>query len=277
MLYQIDYQISLDQISDLVFSLDVTGNFLYVNRAIEKILGYEVDMLIGQHLSKFLTAESWQTVQRLFQSHIRFNREVTVPLSFIKADGRIAILEVKAVPIAQDNKIVAIQAICRDITEKVRLEEQLKQERWQAQVLYEITTILNQPLGPEDLAGACLDRLCEFLGVPIGHIRSFDPRARTAPMIVGRGLSANYITEENASPFNIEDSPLYTSLCQGNSLVIENFEQDPRLPRRKLLRDGVKSAVYVPIKSRERSLLGFLDLASREYNYFKPEILPFLE
>ena len=276
-MYQIDYQISLDQLSDLVFSLDVPGNVLYVNRAIERILGYSPDTIIGQHLSKFLTAESWQTVQRLFQSHIRFNREVTVPLSFIKADGRIAILEVKAVPIAQDNKIVAIQAICRDITEKVRLEEQLKQERWQAQVLYEITTILNQPLGPEDLAGACLDRLCEFLGVPIGHIRSFDPRARTAPMIVGRGLSANYITEENASPFNIEDSPLYTSLCQGNSLVIENFEQDPRLPRRKLLREGVKSAVYVPIKSRERSLLGFLALASREYNYFKPEILPFLE
>ena len=143
MLYQIDYQISLDQLSDLVFSLDIPGNVLYVNRAIEGSLGYPVELIIGQHLSKFLTAESWQTVQRLFQSHIRFNREVTLPLSFIKANGRIAILEAKAVPIAQDNRIVAIQSVCRDITEKVRLEEQLKQERWQAQVLYEITTILS--------------------------------------------------------------------------------------------------------------------------------------
>src|SRR3972149_6465336 len=153
MLYQIDYQISLPQLSDLVFSLDVPGNVLYVNRAIERILGYSPDTIIGQHLSKFLTAESWQTVQRLFQSHIRFNREVTVPLSFIKADGRIAILEVKAVPIAQDNKIVAIQAICRDITEKVRLEEQKQQEREVARALRESAFIVVNHPGPEDLAG----------------------------------------------------------------------------------------------------------------------------
>jgi PAS domain S-box-containing protein len=274
---QVEHKILLDQISDIVFSLDVPGHIIYVNKAVEKVLGYQVERLIGEHVSTILLPESWQEIQYQFQINIKFGREVIVPTSFKKADGDLAILETKAIPVFQGGKIVAIQGICRDITEKVQLEEMLKQEKWQAQVLYNISAILNQPLELEELLRLCLDKLCEYMAVPIGYIRSFDFDAGTTRLLVGLGLSEKYVSEEKTFPIKLVESSFYTRLSQGNSIIIKDFEKDPQLPRKKLLYEGVKSAVYIPIKPREGSPIGILTLASREKGHFKPEILPFLE
>jgi len=274
---QLEYQISLDNISDIVFSLDLPGNIHYINRAVEGILGYQVEDLIGQHISKILSPESWQEVQRFFQLYIRHNREVTAPLTFIRNDGAPVILETKALPITQEGRIVAIQGTCRDITEKVQLEQQLKQEKWQTQILYDISAILNLPLELKDLLQRCLDKLCDYLAVPIGHIRSFDLEAGTAQLVVARGLSERYVRTEESTPIRLYDSLFYTQLSQGNPVIIENYEEDGSLPRKKLLEEGVKSAIFIPIKSREKKTLGILTLASKEYRSFRASILPLLE
>jgi len=126
--------------NDMIFTLDLLGNFTSINRAAYASFGYRVEELLGKGLQDVLTPESFEYAMTTLQRAVAEKSDLMgiQPWEFegLKKDGTKVLLEVRARLILEDGNVMGVQAIARDITErkqseeeKVFLQEQLRQSQ----------------------------------------------------------------------------------------------------------------------------------------------------
>ena len=105
------------------------GIITMVNEALEKMLGYSKDDLIGQHSMKLSPKEKTyqergkQIFSRLFKEGVIFGEKMT----WLKKDGSLVDVEVNAALLKDNNgEITGSVSNIRDITEKKKFQETLK-------------------------------------------------------------------------------------------------------------------------------------------------------
>jgi PAS domain S-box-containing protein len=112
--------------ADLVFRLDKTGHIEYVNPRVHELYGYQVDELIGKHLTVTTPPEelprAMETISRVLRGESVWDFEIN---QMDKA-GRIIPMEINAVPVRKDDQIVGLQGIMRDVTRRKQIEETLR-------------------------------------------------------------------------------------------------------------------------------------------------------
>ena len=112
---------------DVIFVLDLAGNFVAVNKAAERISGYRRSELLGMNIAELLdppqAAYVFERIQRALGGETR--AEFELPLR--ARDGRQLYLDVSAQLEFRHGRPAAIQGIARDITERKQLEERLRQ------------------------------------------------------------------------------------------------------------------------------------------------------
>lgn len=115
--------------SDFVYVLDMQGHLTSTNKAAERLLGYSRAELIGMPLAKLLPPESLARSRQMRTSKETGTAWTTYELEVLTKDNRRVPLEVSSRLIYRDGKPVGIQGIGRDMTERKRAEEVLKQAR----------------------------------------------------------------------------------------------------------------------------------------------------
>jgi PAS domain S-box-containing protein len=116
----------LDSSPEAILICDTRGNFLYGNRVAQKIMGYSSEELVGKNWQKnfALSEESLSKGVRLMELSAR-KRTGPNEFELVGKDGSHTFVEVSTYPIGQRDKVEII-SIARDITERKRLEEQLR-------------------------------------------------------------------------------------------------------------------------------------------------------
>jgi len=127
---------AIEQASEGVMLLGMDGLIVYVNPAMERITGYPVKDIMGKgpFSSNAVTgdryAHIWQTIKR--------GESWSGQISTKKTDGTLYILDVAITPLQdRDGALTGSVAVCNDVTEKKKLEEQL----WQSQKMEAIGTL----------------------------------------------------------------------------------------------------------------------------------------
>ncbi|WP_018153103.1 putative bifunctional diguanylate cyclase/phosphodiesterase [Leeia oryzae] len=128
----------VDQSPDLIYTLDKEGNFIFVNRRFETLLGYDPNELIGLHYSTVLYDEDRERVQYAFNERRvgeRATSNFEVRLKGKQQDVRhfdnrmiVTILSSQGVYSEQDHHAphyVGTSGVARDITERKRAEEMI--------------------------------------------------------------------------------------------------------------------------------------------------------
>jgi len=112
--------------NDMIFTVDLLGNFTTVNRAAYTSLGYRVEELLGKNLGDVLAPESSKYAMATLQRAMAEKSDLmeTQPWEFegFKKDGARMLLEVRARLILEDGNIMGVQGIARDITERKQAE-----------------------------------------------------------------------------------------------------------------------------------------------------------
>lgn len=113
--------------SDLIYTIDLTGKFLSVNRAGERLSGYTREELLNMTTDQLVSGGGQKEFTRqMLDRKMSGEMQMTVyPIQITTKDGRLVSLEVSTRLIYENGEPVAIQGMARDITERRRLEEQL--------------------------------------------------------------------------------------------------------------------------------------------------------
>ena len=122
------YRDLFENATDLIATADLHGVLTNVNRAFVETLGYSKAELIGKPLSELVPAESHEQMRRARADKLSTISAATVyehPL--IAKDGHRVHVEVATRLIQIDGRPVGVEAICRNISERRSLEEQLQQ------------------------------------------------------------------------------------------------------------------------------------------------------
>lgn len=121
---------TIESSSDIIYTHDAAGRFLSVNRAGERILGYKRDELIRLRLADVLVPEQRDLAHELTQLRLRGNAPRNLELVFVTRTGDRVALEV-TMSVLEDGTgtVTGIQAVAHDVTQRVRLNNQLREAR----------------------------------------------------------------------------------------------------------------------------------------------------
>jgi len=146
---------------DVIFTLDLRGNFTSLNRAAERVSGYKRSELLGASVNRLLEPEAARYVAERIQRALGGETTAEFELPILTKDGRRVFLDVSARLQFVNGRPAGVQGIARDITERKRLEEQVRQtQRLEAigelagGVAHDFNNLLSAILGYADLLKA---------------------------------------------------------------------------------------------------------------------------
>jgi PAS domain S-box-containing protein len=127
------YRDLFDNASDLVCVTDLAGSFVYVNRAWHNATGYSDDELRRMCLADLVQPEQHASLSDAYARVLAGETVSHLDLTFLTCDGSAVTVEGSASSILKDGAPVMVRGIWRDVTERKRVEEQLRRaERMQA-------------------------------------------------------------------------------------------------------------------------------------------------
>ncbi len=141
------YRLLAENASDVIWTVDMNGNFNYVSPSVEKLRGYTVEEVLQQSLDQALTPESIKKFNVAKENLLKIIAH-DVPLDKLKRltrnrfqleqpckNGSTVWTEVEtSLLIDMNKKIIGIQGVSRDITESQKYEKELLAARSTAEI-----------------------------------------------------------------------------------------------------------------------------------------------
>lgn len=123
-----EFRTLAENMPDNVVRWDREGRYVYLNRALEHLLGKRLDQIVGQRPSEAFTDGRFEPLQTAVEKLVSSEGgTVIVPLALQTGDGQMAFHEVKLVAERNDaGEVVGVLGIGRDMTEIKRIEESLR-------------------------------------------------------------------------------------------------------------------------------------------------------
>jgi two-component system sporulation sensor kinase A len=112
--------------SDAIYTLDKKGNFVTVNHKAEEITGFKREEFIGKSFRKIIPLKSLPKAIRGFLDVIR-GKEIRLELELKTAAKKTILVEVTSKPLVIEGKTVGTLGIVRDISERKKTEEALRE------------------------------------------------------------------------------------------------------------------------------------------------------
>jgi len=119
-------RILLENTYDIIFQLSPLGVIQYVSPKVKEIYGYEPEDLIGKHLKKTTPVSELPRALKVLKSALSGKAISNFEINQLNANGRIVTVEINGAPVRKDGKIIAVEGIMRDVTERKREAEEAK-------------------------------------------------------------------------------------------------------------------------------------------------------
>ncbi len=126
------YRALFEQASDPIMVTDFKGNFLDVNESFCKLFGYLKSELMGMNISRLIDAEQLKAAPINF-ARIAAGDHVFSRRSMVHKDGHIVEVEANTKKISE----TSILAIARDITERIKVENELAESENRLRTIFE--------------------------------------------------------------------------------------------------------------------------------------------
>jgi PAS domain S-box-containing protein/putative nucleotidyltransferase with HDIG domain len=282
------YRDLIENANDIIYVHDLTGRLLSVNRAAERLTGYRREEVPNLSIADFLTPESLTLARKMMLAKVAgADEETRYEVEVIAKDGRIIPLEVATRLVVQEGKPVAVEGIARDITDRRRTEERMRDETARAAALADISQALSE-------AGrdyhAVLDTVAHRASDLIGDLCLITMLSRDGGSLTLEALAhpdpevdALARAMYEAAPQHPDDPIIHDLIREGRPLLIpEIAPEDARAmlkPQFQPFVDGVGilGILAVPLRVK-RGVAGVLGLArTRPGRPYTEENLAFVQ
>src|SRR4051812_3634701 len=233
------FELLVQSVTDYaIYMLDLEGRVTSWNAGAQRFKGYEAGEIIGEHFSRFYTPEERerQAPKMALETAERKGRFETEGWR-VRKDGSRFWASVVIDPVREpDGRLVGFAKVTRDLTERRKAEQELRQSEQRFRLLVQSVT---------DYAIYMLD--------PEGRVTSWNPGAERfkgygADEIIGQHFSRFYTDEDRA--IDIPGTALETARREGR------FEAEGWRVRK----DGSRfwaSVIIDPVRNDAGDLIGF--------------------
>jgi PAS domain S-box-containing protein len=121
------YRDLFDNAQDTIYVHDLNGTYISANRAAEKLVGYTREEILGKNILDFMAPEYAEQVRANLSMRLDGKELTTYEIEVLAKDGRSVPVEVSTRVIYEKGTAVAVQGMARDITERRRAEEALRE------------------------------------------------------------------------------------------------------------------------------------------------------
>jgi len=119
---------AFDHISDAVLTLDLNAHIVEWNPGAERMFGFTKEQMIGETPDRLRAPGTERTARELI-AEMRREGRWSGEIHFVRADGVAGVCDTVVVPLADDfGRTIAALAVCRDVTDRKRLEEYRRRE-----------------------------------------------------------------------------------------------------------------------------------------------------
>jgi PAS domain S-box-containing protein len=121
------YRQLIDSVDDIIYKVSLKGLFTYVSPAIEKVLGFRQDTVVGRHFTHLVQPECWQEMAQFYQQMVR-ERMLSAYYEFAakSRDGRRVWIGQTVRLIEADGQLIEMVGVARDITARRNAEQALQ-------------------------------------------------------------------------------------------------------------------------------------------------------
>lgn len=167
------FQSLLESAPDAIVIVDHSGTIVIVNHQTEILFGYGRDELVGQPI-EILLPEHVRDVHLHHREHYAAAPRTRpigngYTLRGQRKDGSQFPAEVSLSPYHDDQGML-VTSVIRDITERVRAEDELRRQTQLVQLLQAAAVVANEASAVDEALQRALNQVCTFTGWPLGHV-----------------------------------------------------------------------------------------------------------
>jgi PAS domain S-box-containing protein len=269
------YRDLFENANDIIFTHDLEGNFSSFNKAGEQITGYTRQEALRTSITQIIVPEQREQFREALKGAKRGVRPPTGEWEILAKNGRRVSLEIGMRLIGSGEKVVGLQGIARDTTERKRAEVELQARARQQAVVAE--------LGQHALAGSDLSSLmdqaaalvAQTLGVEFCKILELLPDGKAMLLRAGVGWKEGLVGNRGVGA-GLDSQAGYTLLSK-EPVIVENLRTETRFSGPPLLREhGVVSGLSVIIPGQKRPF-GVLGAHTTSRRTFTEDDVHFLQ
>jgi PAS domain S-box-containing protein len=236
------YRELFDNAKDAIYVHDLSGRYVSLNRAAEKLSGYKREEIIGKHFSNFVAPKDLKHVRKNLCRKLDAEGETTYEIDLVTKDRRRVPVEVISRLIYENGQPVGVQGTARDMTERKRAQEALQ--------IYSRRLIEAQEAERQSLARELHDEIGQVLTAVRINLQRVQntcqtevglPYVEESIVIVDEALTRIRELSLELRPSLLDDLGLAAALRwyvdrygQRTGIlaeVLNSFEEDGRLPR----------------------------------------------
>jgi len=116
---------------DIIFTVSLDGTITSLNAAFETITGWSRSEWIGKPFATIVHPDDLPLAMKLFQDAIQQKASGTLEARIVAKSGEYLQVEVNSTPLTQKGRVVGFWSIARDLTERKRMEEELRKAQEQ--------------------------------------------------------------------------------------------------------------------------------------------------
>ncbi len=286
------YRELFEQASDILYTLDLQGNFTEVNREHERVVGYTAEELLGRPVRELVLPEYRARMEAMRERKLGGEPVTTYEVGVRAKDGRTIILEVSSRLLYEDGRLVGMQGSARDITARKQAAEALRRSEERLQRVVETAAVgilILDRGGRALLLNAAMEQIAgvsreEWEGVggkalpfrrlaldgsplprradPFASVRANGRALRGVEFVVERPNGSHVVVSASAAPLHDEAGRLDGVVVILHD-VTDRYRAEQALRRAVAVRDQFLSIASHELRTPLTSLKGQIQLGQR--------------
>jgi PAS domain S-box-containing protein/putative nucleotidyltransferase with HDIG domain len=117
----------LGNVNEVIFQLSSRGIIEYVSPRVKELYGYKPEELVGKHFKKTTPMSEVPKALEILKYALSGKIVKNFEIDQVKRNGKIVHVEINGRSVKKNGTVIAVQGVIRDITERKRTEEELKE------------------------------------------------------------------------------------------------------------------------------------------------------
>ena len=270
------YRELFENANDIIYTHDLSGNFTSLNRSGERITGYSREEAMKMNIADVLAPDYLKVAREMIAQKAAKKTSTVYELEIISKSGRRVRLEFSTRLIFRDGKPVGVQGIGRDLTERKRSEEALRESQTslaqQAQreaMSHRISQAIRCSLDSAEIFQTAVRELGSYLNVDRCSLFMKDDWANCATNVAEYHADG---VQPAASDFALSHlQALIEALDETGVLPFTDAAKDPRIAdlyENILSKASVQSIMYVAIRVGDEVRAAFALSTTRDLRHW---------